>query len=273
MLRGRFDVGWYLTAGAGKFFMEIVASRYYNETSHALRSADDSSHPIMSARFPILGADNSQAPFYEIAAEFCDVLCFNLYTEADQIGNEIEKLGDIYAALQTKRPFLITEFTFHADKSHGWDGCWGTDNNTPDPGCERHGGIPWKPHEYPDVNQPQGHHNAKRGVKYGEYVGGLYSEGYATFGGASSSWREYIVIGHLWHTLVDHPIEPNALEEPVVSSDTQNWGMMRGIDDANEFASWDWYTPLTVRVEAANRDVQCQLLGTQWGPIPGDCNN
>ena len=260
VLRNEWDLGWFLWPDASLAFVQDVVEVYYATASTALRNADGDRHPIMSARFPLFPGDDSQIPLARIASQYCDVLCFNAYPAAGSASVMVNTLKNYYNALDynEKRPFVITEFTYHADRSKGWDGCFY--GGEPHKNCER----PLSAFHYPEVNT-----DIKRGTRCRDYVNELYNEGKGNMYGvpAGHPALAYFIVGHLWHSLVDHaffPATDGEIHWPEVSAGTQNWGLMRGIDDDNDIPSWDPYADFGLVLNDANQRVQCELLGHAW---------
>ena len=258
-LKNDWDLGWFLWPDTSLAFVEDMVEVYYATASTALRNADGGRHPIMSARFPLFPGDDSQIPLARIASQYCDVLCFNAYPSKGNASIMVNTLKNYYNALDydKKRPFVITEFTYHADRAKGWDACF---DEIPDPGCA----APPSDFSYPEVHQDGG-----RGSQAALYMNELYNEGKGNMYGvpAGHPALAYFVVGHLWHSLVDHAffaLDTGEFLVPRVSENTQNWGLMRGIDDENANPSWDPYVDFGTLFYHANEHVQCELLGHTW---------
>ena len=102
-------------------FLRLAAEIYFRECAAAIRAADPN-HLVLGARFA--GLTGAHPAVWEIAGRHCDVVTFNVYPWADLDRNVMmlnpssnsPRLVDAFAERQavTKKPFLITEWSFPA---------------------------------------------------------------------------------------------------------------------------------------------------------------
>ena len=109
------------TPGMKLDFLRLVAEIYFRECAGAIRAADPN-HLVLGSRFA--GLNGAHPAVWEVAGRYCDVVTFNIYPWADLDRNVVrvheaegsETLAEAFAARYavTKRPFLITEWSFPA---------------------------------------------------------------------------------------------------------------------------------------------------------------
>ena len=90
----------------------VVAERYFSVTVAAIKAVDPN-HLILGARFA------GEAPWevVEACGKYCDVVSVNIYSKS---GDLDQKLMDNFYA-KTKRPILISEYSFSADENQSGD--------------------------------------------------------------------------------------------------------------------------------------------------------
>lgn len=102
-------------------FLKLVANRYFEVTTRAIRAADPN-HLVLGSRFA--GTLGAHPAVWETAGKYCDIVTFNIYPMADlddgqvylSLGKKRERVIDHVQKFYdtVKRPMLITEWSFPA---------------------------------------------------------------------------------------------------------------------------------------------------------------
>ncbi len=90
----------------------VVAERYFSVTTRALREVDPD-HLILGVRF----AGENPWEVVEACGRYCDVVSVNTYEKSGNINQDL--LDNFYA--KTKKPILITEYSFSAMENQSGD--------------------------------------------------------------------------------------------------------------------------------------------------------
>ncbi|HWZ91491.1 MAG TPA: hypothetical protein VNW92_21665 [Polyangiaceae bacterium] len=93
-------------------FAGAVAERFFAVTTKALRERDPN-HLILCVRF----AGEAPWPVVEVAGKYCDVLSVNQYQRTGEVDQHL--LDDFY--VKSKKPILITEYSFSATENQSGD--------------------------------------------------------------------------------------------------------------------------------------------------------
>ncbi len=90
----------------------VVAERYFSVTTQALKEVDPN-HLILGVRF----AGEVPWEVVEACGKYCDVVSVNFYARSGDLDQKL--MDNIYA--KTKRPLMITEYSFSADENQSGD--------------------------------------------------------------------------------------------------------------------------------------------------------
>ncbi|HXL73092.1 MAG TPA: hypothetical protein VN963_05640, partial [bacterium] len=90
----------------------VVAERYFSVTVAAIKAVDPN-HLILGVRF----AGETPWEVVEACGKYCDVVSVNIYSKSGDLDTKL--MDNFYA--KTKRPILISEYSFSADENQSGD--------------------------------------------------------------------------------------------------------------------------------------------------------
>ncbi len=275
----QFDLGRYLEESDGEYFMKKLAIQFYSTMRQAIVAFDsESPHAILSDRFAWFG--KFQIPYSPdiagIAAHYSDVLCFNLYVEhgtTEEAANQLKHVYQSLVAEDLARPFMITEFSYHADQWMGYECCMSGEEPLwiPNPNCGGECNDPRHPdYHYPEVIT--GHE--ARGTAYTDFMTGMVQ----AKASAPGQGQHHFIAGLFWYNAIDHEFASASRNLPLgdvpsgrYTKLTQNWGFWNPRHPAYVGAA-QTYTELATAAGSINCAAQRARTGLTTGWFGGTCD-
>ncbi len=277
------DLGWWLKQDDADHFMKMVAEEFYSKAYAAIKTYD-TDHLIFSDRY--VWSIEGRA-FIEIASNYVDALCVNMYVPPELVDSERSKLESLYDSPDKQVPVLITEFSYHNDhwghnphrQDVGWDGCWyERDHDKRCADCPGNpGGVPVEDcagiFAYPEVGTGVAAVSAQnRANAYSSFVRKML-EAKGCNGCnplATGAGQAEFVLGAIWYSLFDHQIT-RLSGELATTDQTQNFGLLKPTDDTPQPVSVletvvDQYQPLRESMECTNKHLRAY-----FDPTHVDC--